>query len=93
MSVAPTIACPECKRSDGLIEQQLKPTWQPVIGLRADGEADDYHSFDYGDDTYVVGYSCDCGWMNVVDLRRGELQRIGARVEKIRARMPAALDV
>jgi hypothetical protein len=90
---APLVACPECKRSDGLVEQQLKPTWQPVYGLRADGDADDYSSFDYADDTYVVGYSCDCGWMELVDLRKGELERIGNRVEKILARMPTATDV
>lgn len=90
---APYVACPKCKRSDGLVEEQLKPTFQPVVGLRADGDADDYHSFDYADDTCVVGYSCQCGWMELADLRKGELERIGARVDKIRARMPVATDV
>lgn len=63
MITAQPVACPSCHRTDDLREQALRPTWQPVKGLQADGDCESYGEFDYGDDTIVVGYSCGCGWV------------------------------
>lgn len=84
------IVCPACKCADGLKEQSLRYTWQRVNGLRADGDAEDYDSFDYGDDVIVVGYSCICGWLDAAELSRHELERLDRYVTELRARMPRA---
>jgi hypothetical protein len=90
---APLVACPECKSADGLSEQSIRYTFQPVRGLRADGDANDYSSFDYSDDVIVTGYSCDCGWFDSCELSPDELERIGEHANALLARMPRTIEL
>lgn len=82
MTDIPLVACPSCGSSEHLVEQQLKDTWQPVSGLRADGSAEDYSSFEY-EDTHVIGYSCGCGWIECMDLSDKERHRIHTFVDHL----------
>ncbi len=84
---APYVACPRCGKDDNFHELQLKDTWQHVAGLHADGNADDYDSFDYDGDI-VTGYSCSCGWSQVTGMSTAECARIDAFVADVLASMP-----
>lgn len=62
VTVAVAMKCPSCK-GENFQEIAYRHTWQPVTGLKSNGEADDYREFDYGDDVYVIGWECvDCNW-------------------------------
>lgn len=81
------VACPSCHQTDDLREQALRPTWQPVKGLRADGDCESYGEFDYGDDTIVVGYSCGCGWSAAAELTAAQLAHNERFVTRLLAHM------
>ena len=87
-ATATICVCPQCGSSEYLREQAWRSTWQPVTGLRADGNADDYDSFDWGDEVLVVGYSCvNCGWIDYADLSAREQDRLARRVDRVLGRM------
>lgn len=81
----PPVMCAACGRADFLVEHSYRDTWQPVRDLRSDGQADDYLSFEYGDDVVVVGYGCACGWLNAADLSMRERARLQSHTERVLA--------
>jgi hypothetical protein len=86
-AAAALVACPECGSADSLVEHSLRYTSQPVYGLRRDGDAEDYQSFDYGDAVLVQGYGCSCGWLQVADLWSQQLGFLHVRAQQIRDEM------
>lgn len=68
------LKCPRCGESE-FQELSYRYCWQPVaLDARtlADGP-EDYGSFDYGDDAFVVGVlctSCDTTWSSYDDLAK-----------------------
>lgn len=86
----PPVMCPGCGREDLLVEHSYRAAWQPVRVLRSDGQADDYLSFEYGDDVVVVGYSCACGWFDAADLSMSERARLKRHTDHVLERLARA---